>query len=116
MTYDEAVLAVRQTFADCADFNFLQTDVGAYRFTMAIFKGLTDRVSTGDAVLRPMLDALHDDRFDGDYRKVLRNGSVMEVSDVQTAVGWLLRGEVFLAVERDKTAYFCYNGQRYGGL
>lgn len=107
MTYDEAVVAIRNEFADCADFNFLQTDVGACRFTMANFKGLTDRVSVGDAVLRPMLDALHAGVFDGDYRKILRNGSVMEVPDVQTAVGWLLRGEVFLAVERGGEAFFC---------
>ena len=106
-TYDEAVIAIRNEFADCADFNFLQTDLGAYRFTMANFKGLTDRVSVGDAVLRPMLDALHADRFDGNFGAVLRSGSVMEPPDMETVMGLLLRGEVFLAVERDGKAFFC---------
>ncbi len=106
-TYDEAVIAIRNEFSDCADFNFLQTDVGDYRFTMANFKGLTDRVSVGDAVLRPMLDALHADKFDGNYSAVLRSGTVLDPPDLPTVLGFLLRGEVFLAVERDGMAYFC---------
>ena len=107
MTYDEAVLEVKNAFLDCADFNFLQTEIGAYRFTMANFKGLTDRVSVGDAVLRPMLDALHAGSFDGNYGAVLRSGSVMEPPDTETVKGLLLRGEVFLAAECGGRAYFC---------
>lgn len=106
-TYDEAVAAVRKEFADCADFNFQQIRAGKYHFTMANFKGLTDRMAVGDMILRPMLACLRQNAFDGNFGEVVRSGTVTEPVDMEMVSTFLLRGEVFLAVEREGMVYYC---------
>lgn len=107
MAYDDAVARIREEFSDCADFNFQQIRAGEYRFTVANFKGLTDRMAVGDMILRPMLACLRQNLFDGNFGEVVRSGTVAVPADMDMVISFLLRGEVFLAVERAGAVFYC---------
>ena len=106
-TYTQAMEALRQEFAHCADLYLQEVTVGECRMGVVCFKGLADRTVVSDTILRPMLDTLRSGGFDGNFGGVLRNGTFLSPEDLSVVSAGVLRGDVFLAVETQGGTFFC---------
>lgn len=113
-TYDEAVSRLQQVFADCADLHLQTVTAGGYRLAVVCFKGLTDRAAIGDLILNPLLAALRQRTFCGNFGEILRNGTFQTPADMETVCTSILRGEVFLAVEGESGTFFCLANAHMG--
>lgn len=106
-TYTQAVAALRGGFADCADLHDGEVQIGENRMVLLCFRGLADRTVVSETILRPMLEALKEGAFDGNFGAVLRNGTFVTPETLAKVSEGMLRGEVFLAVENRKGTFFC---------
>lgn len=105
--YEEAITALQEEFADCADLTLRQMQAGAHRLTIACFKGMSERGALGDLVLRPLLTVLRQNTFDGNYGEVLRCSSLQTPESMPEVFDAMLRGDVFLAVATGNGVHFC---------
>lgn len=105
--YEEAITALQEEFADCADLTLRQMQAGAHRLTIACFKGMSERGALGDLVLRPLLTVLRQNTFDGNYGEVLRCSSLKTPESMPEVFDAMLRGDVFLAVAAGNGVHFC---------
>ncbi len=107
-SFDTEVSALQETFSDCADFQLQQISFGEARLAVAYFKGMCSRESLGELVMKPLLTALQDGDFTGNFGALLRCASLKTPKTQAQTADALLRGEVFLAVGRENgTAWFC---------
>lgn len=105
--YDETVSALQAEFADCADLTLRQMQVGAFRLTIACFKGMSERGALGELVLRPLLTVLRQGDFGGNYGEVLRCGAIRTPQSLTEVYDAMLRGDVFLATDGGQGASYC---------
>ncbi len=107
LTYQETVDKLKNQFKDCADFQLGEITAGENRFVLAYFRGLCDRTAVSDSLLRPMLECLRQNDFQGNFGEVIRNGSMTTPKDYGEISAGILRGDAFLGVENKNGVFFC---------